>query len=129
MGDRVRGWDPCRPARRTAPRRIAAELARTGLALPGTLIQRRMRCGWASCGCHADPPQLHGPYWQWTRKMAAKTICRWSPTTSSTTTGNGWTTTAACANWSPSWKTSPSPSPTSAAATRPAPAEPGKHSS
>jgi uncharacterized protein DUF6788 len=20
---------------------------------------------------------LHGPYWQWTRKVAAKTICRW----------------------------------------------------
>ena len=25
----------------------------------------------------ADPPRLHGPYWQWTRKIAAKTICRW----------------------------------------------------
>jgi hypothetical protein len=23
------------------------------------------------------PPRLHGPYWQWTRKVAAKTICRW----------------------------------------------------
>src|SRR5208282_2770795 len=22
-------------------------------------------------------PRLHGPYWQWTRKIAAKTICRW----------------------------------------------------
>ena len=27
--------------------------------------------------CHADPPRLHGPYWQWTRKVAAKTVCRW----------------------------------------------------
>jgi malate synthase len=25
----------------------------------------------------ADPPRLHGPYWQWTRKIAAKTACRW----------------------------------------------------
>ena len=25
----------------------------------------------------ADPPRLHGPYWQWTRKVAARTICRW----------------------------------------------------
>ncbi len=25
----------------------------------------------------AAPPRLHGPYWQWTRKVAAKTICRW----------------------------------------------------
>ncbi|MFZ1307943.1 MAG: DUF6788 family protein [Candidatus Microthrix parvicella] len=22
----------------------------------------------------ADPPQRHGPYWQWTRKVAAKTV-------------------------------------------------------
>ena len=57
--------------------RVAAELAGLGLALPGSLTQRGMRCGWAGCRCHRDPPQLHGPYWQWTRKVAAKTICRW----------------------------------------------------
>ena len=58
---------------------IAAELAATGLALPGTLIQRRVRCGRANCRCHADPPLLHGPYWQWTRKAAGKTITRLVP--------------------------------------------------
>jgi hypothetical protein len=58
---------------------IAAELAGLGLALPGTLIQRRVRCGWAGCRCHADPPELHGPYWQWTRKRAGKTISRLVP--------------------------------------------------
>jgi len=55
--------------------KIAAELAaiaRSGMVLPGSITQRRTRCG-----CHADPPRLHGPYWQWTRKIAAKTICRW----------------------------------------------------
>jgi hypothetical protein len=59
---------------------IAAELAaiaRTGMVLPGSITQRRTRCGRRNCGCHADPPRLHGPYWQWTRKIAAKTICRW----------------------------------------------------
>ena len=59
---------------------IAAELAaiaRTGMVLPGSITQRRTRCGRPNCGCHADPPRLHGPYWQWTRKVAAKTICRW----------------------------------------------------
>ena len=35
------------------------------------------RCGHPGCACHADPPRRHGPYWQWTRKVAAKTICRW----------------------------------------------------
>jgi hypothetical protein len=60
--------------------KIAAEIAgiaRTGMVLPGSITQRRTRCGRANCGCHADPPRLHGPYWQWTRKIAAKTICRW----------------------------------------------------
>jgi hypothetical protein len=58
---------------------IAAELAGVGLVLPGTLIQRRVRCGWDSCRCHADPPELHGPYWQWTRKRAGKTVSRLVP--------------------------------------------------
>jgi hypothetical protein len=55
---------------------IAAELASLGLALPGTLIERHVRCGKPGCRCHADPPALHGPYWQWTRKVAGKTITR-----------------------------------------------------
>jgi hypothetical protein len=25
----------------------------------------------------ADPPQPHGPYYQWTRKVASKTVGRW----------------------------------------------------
>ncbi|MGO9292369.1 MAG: DUF6788 family protein [Streptosporangiaceae bacterium] len=58
---------------------IAAELAGLGLALPGTLIQRHVRCGWAGCRCHADPPVLHGPYWQWTRKAGGKTVTRLVP--------------------------------------------------
>jgi hypothetical protein len=58
---------------------IAAELASLGLALPGTLIQRHVRCGKPGCRCHADPPVLHGPYWQWTRKVAGKTVTRLVP--------------------------------------------------
>jgi hypothetical protein len=60
--------------------KIAAELAAiasTGMVLPGSITQRRTRCGKSNCACRADPPVLHGPYWQWTRKVAAKTICRW----------------------------------------------------
>jgi len=59
--------------------RIAAELASLGLALPGTLIERHVRCGRANCRCHAAPPVLHGPYWQWTRKVAGKTVTRLVP--------------------------------------------------
>ncbi len=67
------------PAPQDRAARIAAELAGLGLALPGTLIQRSVRCGWPGCRCHADPPQLHGPYWQWTRKRAGKTVSRLVP--------------------------------------------------
>src|SRR6266478_9733524 len=64
-------------------RKIASELsaiARTGMVLPGSITERRTRCGHRTCACRADPPRLHGPYWQWTRKIAARTICRWLST-------------------------------------------------
>ena len=60
--------------------RIAAELAeiaRSGKVLAGTIRERRTRCGRANCACHGDPPRLHGPYFQWTRKIANKTVGRW----------------------------------------------------
>jgi hypothetical protein len=68
------------PVHQAQAREIASELAkiaRTGMVLPGSITERRTRCGHRNCACHADPPRLHGPYWQWTRKIAAKTICRW----------------------------------------------------
>jgi hypothetical protein len=73
--------DSVSPTRRQQARAaaIAAELASLGLALPGTLIERHVRCGKPRCRCHADPPVLHGPYWQWTRKVAGKTITRLVP--------------------------------------------------
>ena len=68
------------PEQRAQARRIATELAaiaRSGNVAPGTITERRMRCGKANCRCHADPPQLHGPYWSWTRKVRTKTVGRW----------------------------------------------------
>lgn len=65
---------------RAEARAIASELsaiARSGRVLPGSITERRTRCGRANCACHADPPRLHGPYWHWTRKVAAKTVGRW----------------------------------------------------
>ena len=55
---------------------IAAEIAAAGFALPGTLADRMTRCGHPNCRCHADPPQLHGPYHQWTRKKNGRTATR-----------------------------------------------------
>ena len=64
------------PAQRAQAARIGRELAALGYALPGTLADRMTRCGHATCRCHADPPALHGPYHQWTRKKNGKTATR-----------------------------------------------------
>jgi hypothetical protein len=65
------------PDQRAALDKITAEItAAAGPALPGTLIVRAYACGKARCRCHADPPQLHGPYAEWTRKIGGKTITR-----------------------------------------------------
>ena len=61
---------------RTIARELSA-LARRAEVLPGSLTSRRTRCGRRGCKCMADPPELHGPYWQWTRKVAKRTVCRW----------------------------------------------------
>src|SRR5215469_14304974 len=63
-------------AQRAARDRIAAELATAGYALPGTLTVRAYACGKPNCRCHADPPRLHGPYAEWTRKIGGKTTTR-----------------------------------------------------
>lgn len=58
--------------RRLLARQIA-EIAGEGALLPGTLLVRMMGCGKAGCRCKADPPRLHGPYIQWTRKIGGRT--------------------------------------------------------
>jgi hypothetical protein len=70
---------PPAPGQQARTAAIAAEiaaLAAAGLSLPGTLADRLTRCGHPNCRCHADPPQLHGPYHQWTRKKNGRTATR-----------------------------------------------------
>jgi len=57
-------------------RRIAKALSEIGFALPGSLTVRAYRCGKANCRCKGEPPQLHGPYAFWTRKVNGKTVTR-----------------------------------------------------
>lgn len=52
------------------------ELAELGFVMRGSIIERFSRCGSPGCGCHDDPPRLHGPYWQWTAKVDGKTVTR-----------------------------------------------------
>jgi hypothetical protein len=53
---------------------IAAALGEIGFALPGSLSVRSYRCGKANCACHGEPPRLHGPYAQWTRRIGSRTV-------------------------------------------------------
>ena len=57
-------------------RHLAAQLAEIGMISAGTLTRRYTRCASPGCKCRADPPEPHGPYWQWTRKIDGKTITR-----------------------------------------------------
>lgn len=38
-----------------------------------TLAETTFRCNKTGCRCMADPPQLHGPCYQWTRKIDGRT--------------------------------------------------------
>jgi hypothetical protein len=40
----------------------------------GSVVRRFVPCGKPGCRCQAKPPQLHGPYYQWTRYLRGKTV-------------------------------------------------------
>ena len=57
-------------------RALAAQLAGIGIISAGSLTKRFTHCNRPGCRCGADPPQLHGPYYQWTAKVDGKTVTR-----------------------------------------------------
>jgi hypothetical protein len=57
-------------------RQLARELAAIGPVLKGSVVERFTPCGNPNCRCNADPPQLHGPYWQWSTAVNGKTVTR-----------------------------------------------------
>lgn len=80
------------PQSREEVRRIAKELARiarSGKVLPGSIGERRTRCGQPGCACQSDPSRRHGPYWHWTRKVAGKTVGRYL-SREQAAEGEGW---------------------------------------
>ncbi len=52
---------------------LKQEILGLGFVRPGSLVRRFMPCGNPACGCLGRPPRLHGPYYQWTYKVAGKT--------------------------------------------------------
>lgn len=57
-------------------RELLDELAGIGFIRSGSVALRNNYCGKPNCRCHGDPPQPHGPYWQWTAKADGKTVNR-----------------------------------------------------
>ena len=55
-------------------KQLQLALSRIGYFSRGTLLRRMMGCGKPGCACKASPPRLHGPYYQWTRKVDGKTV-------------------------------------------------------
>jgi|SRR5215469_45382 len=43
----------------------------------GSLYERRMKCGQATCACQHDPKAAHGPYFTLTEKIEGKTRSRY----------------------------------------------------
>ena len=55
---------------------LKREIQRLGFVRPGSLVRRFMPCGKVGCRCMATPPALHGPYYEWSYKVAGKTRTR-----------------------------------------------------
>jgi hypothetical protein len=53
---------------------LKASVVGIGPIRRGTVLDRFVRCGNPNCRCRADPPELHGPYYEWTRKVKGKTV-------------------------------------------------------
>jgi hypothetical protein len=51
---------------------LKKEILALGYVRPGSLVRRFMPCGKPGCRCMANPPVLHGPYYQWTWKVTGK---------------------------------------------------------
>ena len=43
----------------------------------GTLLERMMKCGKASCRCQQDPAARHGPYYEWGHMQGGKLVHRY----------------------------------------------------
>ena len=59
-----------------AYRALAAELAGIGFISQGSVVVRYTTCGKPGCRCRKDPSRRHGPYNQWSRAVAGKTVSR-----------------------------------------------------
>jgi hypothetical protein len=55
-------------------RALRAQLADLWFFCKGTILHRRLTCGKPGCACAETPARRHGPYCEWTYKVAGKTV-------------------------------------------------------
>jgi hypothetical protein len=60
------------PAQRFA--QLKKEVQQLEFFCTGTVLARTVLCGRPNCACRTDPAKRHGPYWEWTYKVHAKTV-------------------------------------------------------
>jgi hypothetical protein len=54
--------------------KLKRDILLIGFFRRGSLVRRFMPCGKQGCQCQTRSPKLHGPYYQWTRKVRGKTV-------------------------------------------------------
>ena len=57
-------------------REVKDRLQDLGFVIAGSVGERYLTCGKTNCRCKTDPSQRHGPYIEYTRKLAGKTTGR-----------------------------------------------------
>lgn len=55
---------------------VKSQLKDIRYVMQGSVVRRTKRCGQPGCQCHLGPEYEHGPYYQWTRKVQAKTVTK-----------------------------------------------------
>jgi hypothetical protein len=55
---------------------LKSQVGKLGYVMQGSVVRRTKRCGHPGCQCHLGAEYEHGPYYQWTRKIQAKTVTR-----------------------------------------------------
>ncbi|MFQ6103560.1 MAG: DUF6788 family protein [Candidatus Glassbacteria bacterium] len=56
--------------------KVKSQIEPLGFVMQGSVIKRTKQCGHPNCRCHLGPQYEHGPYYQWTRKVKAKTVTK-----------------------------------------------------
>jgi hypothetical protein len=55
---------------------LKSQVGELGYVMQGSVVRRTRRCGHPGCRCNLGAEYEHGPYYQWTKKVQAKTVTK-----------------------------------------------------